>query len=156
MPTGNNLHKRERVLVCAPFGRDGPLIQQHLLAAGLFAHVCSSAEELSAAIGEGAGAAVISDEALSADSVECLRAELARQAPWSDFPVIIMTSGGDTTRDSRFRLRLLEPLGNVSLLERPLRTATLISSVTTALRARRHQHQLAAYLEERDEKERER
>jgi signal transduction histidine kinase len=155
MPKGNNLHQSERVLVCAPFGRDGSLVQKHLLSAGLIAQICSSAQELSAAIGEGAGAAVISDEALTADSVECLRAELARQAPWSDFPVIIMTSGGDTTRDSRYRLRLLEPLGNVSLLERPLRTATLISSVTTALRARRRQYQLAAYLQERDEKERE-
>src|SRR3954451_6546599 len=155
MPKGNNLCQRERVLVCAPFGRDGSLIQKHLLSADLIGHVCSSAQELSTAIGEGAGAAVISDEALTADSVECLRAELARQAPWSDFPVIIMTSGGDTTHDSRYRLRLLEPLGNVSLLERPLRTATLISSVTTALRARRRQYQMAAYLEERDEKERE-
>src|SRR3954468_10068190 len=155
MPKGNNLCQRERVLVCAPFGRDGSLIQKHLLSAGLIAQVCSSAQELSAAIGEGAGAAVISDEALSADSVEYLRAELARQAPWSDFPVIIMTSGGESTQDSRYRLRLLEPLGNVSLLERPLRSATLISSVTTALRARHRQYQLAAYLEERDEKERE-
>lgn len=155
MPKGNNLYHSERVLICAPFGRDGPLIHKHLLSAGLMAQVCSSAQELSAAIGEGAGAAVISDEALSANSVEWLRAELARQAPWSDFPVIIMTSGGDTTHDSRYRLRLLEPLGNVSLLERPLRSATLISSVTTALRARRHQYQLAAYLEERDENERE-
>jgi light-regulated signal transduction histidine kinase (bacteriophytochrome) len=41
------------------------------------------------------------------------------------------------------------------LLERPLRIATLISTVTTALRARRRQYQLAAYLDERDEKERE-
>lgn len=155
MPKGNDLYQRERVLVCAPFGRDGSLIQKHLLSAGVMAEVCSSAQELSAAIGEGAGAAVISDEALSPNSVECLRAELARHAPWSDFPIIIMTSGGDTTHDSRLRLRLLEPLGNVSLLERPLRTATLISSVTTALRARRRQYQLAAYLQERDEKERE-
>jgi len=155
MPKGNNLYQSERVLVCAPFGRDGSLIQEHLSSAGLIAQVCSSAQELSAAIGEGAGAAVISDEALTADSVEWLRAELARQAPWSDFPVIIMTSGGNTTHDSRYRLRLLEPLGNVSLLERPLRSATLISSVMTALRARRRQYQLAAHLEERDEKERE-
>ena len=155
MPKGNSLFQSERVLVCAPFGRDGSLIQKQLLSAGLTAQICNSAQELSAAIGEGAGAAVISDEALTADSVEWLRAELARQAPWSDFPVIIMTSGGDTTHDSRHRLRLLEPLGNVSLLERPLRSATLISSVMTALRARRHQYQLAAYLDERDEKERE-
>src|SRR4051794_6570188 len=94
MRKGNNLYQRERVLLCAPFGRDGLLIQKHLSSAGLIAQVCRSAHELSAAIGEGAGAALIGDEALSADSVEYLRAELARQAPWSDFPVIIMTSGG--------------------------------------------------------------
>src|SRR5436309_2202515 len=110
MLTESNLDQKERVLICAPFGRDGLLIQKHLSSAGIVAQVCSSAQELSAAIGEGAGAAVISDEALSASSVEGLRAELAKQEPWSDFPVIVMTSGGETTNDSRHRLRLLEPL----------------------------------------------
>jgi signal transduction histidine kinase len=141
------------VLICAPFGRDAVLIQQELGTAGLPTEVCNSVEELSIAIGKGAGAALIADEALRPQAVDCLAQQLAQQPPWSDFPVIIMTSGGATTRGSKYRLQLLEPLGNISLLERPLRSATLISSVRAALRARRHQYQLCTHLEEREAKE---
>lgn len=155
MPNKSNPSQRERVLVCAPFGRDASLIHKHLESAGFTTQICSAVHQLSQSIFEGAGVAVIGDEALHASAVECLRAELDRQAPWSDFPIIVMTSGGETTRRSRYRLRLLEPLGNIILLERPLRTATLISSVRTALRARRRQFEMAAYLEEREDKERE-
>ncbi len=145
---------RERVLVCAPFGRDGELIQRELLRAGLAADLCASVEELSSAIRKGAGAALVADEALGPHAVERLSKELADQPPWSDFPLVVMTSGGDTTEGSRYRLRLLEPLGNISLLERPLRSATLISSVRAALRARRHQYQLCQHLEQREANER--
>jgi light-regulated signal transduction histidine kinase (bacteriophytochrome) len=43
----------------------------------------------------------------------------------------------------------------VSLLERPLRTATLVSSIQAALRARRHQYDLAELLHQRHSIERE-
>lgn len=145
----------ERILVCTPFGRDGTLIEMELRAAGLTAEVCSSVEELAAVISDGAGAALISDEALRPGGVACLTATLAQQPPWSDFPLLIMTSGGSITEGSRYRLRLLEPLGNVSLLERPLRVATLISGLQAALRARRHQYQIAAYIQEKEIIERE-
>jgi signal transduction histidine kinase len=147
--------QQERVLICAPFGRDAALIEKELSAAGLTAHVCNSVADLTAAIGEGAGTALIADEALRPEAVDALRNELNRQPPWSDFPLVVMTSGGGTTDASRYRLALLEPLGNVSLLERPLRTATLVSSMQTALRARRHQYDLAELLHERHTIERE-
>jgi signal transduction histidine kinase len=150
MSKSNEPPGSERVLICTPFGRDGTLIQKELRASGLTAGVCSSIEELSRAIGAGAGAALIGDEALLPHAIERLASELRNQPPWSDFPLLVMTSGGDTTKASRYRLGLLAPLGNVSLLERPLRTATLVSSLQAALRARRHQYQLAVHLEERE------
>lgn len=152
---GSEPLQRSRILICAPFGRDAALIQNEILAAGLATTVCDSIEDLSAQIEQGAGAALIADESLRETSVKTLAAALANQQPWSDFPLIIMTSGGDTTRDSRYRLRLLEPLGNVTLLERPLRIETLISSLRAALRARAHQYQLADLLQERAASERE-
>ncbi len=155
MPENGEFSQTERVLVCAPFGRDGALVQSQLVAAGLAGDVFSSVAELSQAIGVGAGVGLISDEALHPEAVDCLRKRLAEQPPWSDFPLVIMTSGGQSTDASRYRLRLLEPLGNVNLVERPVRTATLVSSLQAALRARRHQYQLAAYLSQRDANERE-
>lgn len=61
-----------------------------------------------------------------------------------------MTSGGEATESSQYRLKLLDPLGNVTLLERPLRMATLVSAIRTALRARRRQYEIADYIAERE------
>lgn len=155
MPSESERTHSERVLICAPFGRDATLIEGQLRAAGLTGEVCASIEELSAAINQGAGAALVADEALRGPALECLARRLAEQPPWSDFPLVVMTSGGDATAASRYRLRLLKPLGNINLLERPLRTATLISSLRAALRARRHQYQLAEQLRQRDANQRE-
>jgi len=139
--------RSELVLVCAPFGRDAELIRRVIAAASMEAVVVTSVAELCAGIQDGAATAVIADEVLSPNSVAALTKVLAGQPRWSDFPLIVMTSGGDTTEASRYRLRLLEPLGNLSLLERPLRTATLLSSVRSVLRARRHQYEIAFYME---------
>ncbi len=105
---------------------------------------------LLAQLPEGAGALIIGDEALQAKTVEALSRILAAQPHWSDLPVLIMTSGGEATDASQFRLRLVRPLGNITLLERPLRTATLLSAVQTALRARRRQYEICDILRERD------
>jgi len=138
----------EAVLILAPFGRDAVLIQQELAAAGFSTQVCSSIEDLGHAVRAGAGAAVVADEALPLSSVERLAKQLENQPPWSSFPLLVMTPGGAATSTSRYRLHLLEPLGNVTLLERPLRPETLASSVRAALRARRHQYQLRTLLSE--------
>ena len=61
---------------------------------------------------------------------------------------MVMTSGGATTSASRYRFQLLDPLANVTLLERPLRPETLISALRVALCARRRQYQVAGLLSE--------
>ena len=146
MVRANNELESERVLIHAPFGRDGMLIRGELCAAGFSTLVAGSLEELCEAIGEGAGAALIADEALYPGAIERLVALLGNQPPWSNFPLLVMTSGGGATNASRYRLRLLEPLGNVTLLERPLRPVTLASAVQAALRDRSHQYQLRGLL----------
>lgn len=138
----------ERVLIQAPYGRDGKLIRDELEGAGFCAKVCGGVDELAASIGDGAGTGLIADEALVPPAISHLTSQLKLQPPWSDFPLIVMTSGGGSTEASRDRVRLLEPLGNISLLERPLRPATLVSSVRAALRARRRQYEIRGLLAE--------
>jgi signal transduction histidine kinase len=135
-----------RVLIHAPYGRDGSLIQKELQKAGFLATVCDSVEGLCQAMSEGAAAALIADETLHPSTIGCLADQLASQPKWSDFPLLVLTSGGASTPASRYRLALLRPLGNVTLLERPLRPVTLVSSVDAALRSRRHQYQLCEHL----------
>jgi signal transduction histidine kinase len=146
MLQGSSPSEGMRVLILAPYGRDGILIQGELQTAGFTSTVCASMDELCGMMWDGAGAALIGDEALVASTIQPLARQLKNQPRWSDFPLLIMTSGGASTRASRYRLGLLEPLGNVALLERPLRPVTLISSVRAALRHRRRQYELCNYL----------
>jgi signal transduction histidine kinase/CheY-like chemotaxis protein len=52
--------------------------------------------------------------------------------------------------DSHVAVTTLKTLGNVTLLERPVRVAALVSAVRSALRARARQYEARAYLEERE------
>ena len=47
-------------------------------------------------------------------------------------------------------MRLIEGLGNVSLLERPLNAVTLVSAVQSTLRARRRQYEVQDHLRDRE------
>jgi PAS domain S-box-containing protein len=140
----------ERVLIHAPFGRDGGMIREVLRKADIDGIVCSEIEDLVSEISEGAGAVIIGDEALNPETVAKLSAILSREPQWSDLPFVVMTSGGDPDQGSRARLALVKPLGNYTLLERPLRSATLVSAVESALRARRRQYEICGFLRERD------
>jgi signal transduction histidine kinase/ActR/RegA family two-component response regulator len=72
---------------------------------------------------------------------------LTEQPPWSDIPVLLFTRQG---ADSVAAHDAMRTLGNVTLLERPLRLTALLSAVRTAMRARRRQYQIRGYIEERE------
>ncbi|MBC7506303.1 MAG: PAS domain-containing sensor histidine kinase, partial [Sandarakinorhabdus sp.] len=89
------------------------------------------------------GAAVITDEAMAEFDLAALREALGAQPPWSDPPFLVLTRrefGGWT------RARLADLLGNVTILERPLQSDVLISSVRSALRARTRQPRAQAHI----------
>ncbi len=140
-PETNTPHS-EKVLIVAPFGRDAELLEHVLKGGGIDAHRCPDVEWLVESYRSGAGVALIADEALNKRNIPMLAKALDEQPGWSDFPVLVMTGGGEATGASAYRLNLLAPLGNVTLIERPVRTATLVSAIKTALRARRHQYQI--------------
>ena len=129
----------ERVLVLAPTGRDAVLACQLLASLGLTGHPCADASELYKEIEIGAGAVILADEALHPEVLQGLMERLGQQPPWSDLPLIVFTRGGDA---SELVLENLVPLGNATILERPVRLSTLLSAVKAALRARRRQYQV--------------
>ena len=143
------IHLDFRLLVLAPFGKDGTLIMSVLEKSGFRVEITNSVGALSNAIAQGAGAAIVAEEVLQYETIGALAQCLANQPPWSDFPLIVLTGGGNSTADTESAVRSRDPLGNVSLLERPLRAATLISSVRTALAARQRQYEVRDHLEER-------
>lgn len=137
-----------RVLVVAPLGRDAELISQVLGQAGIACRSCSDIDELIREMAEGAGGAVISQEALSPKLISDIATFLNAQPEWSDCPFIVMTSGGSPSDATLRELRLLENIGNVTLIERPVRPQTLLSAIRSALRARGRQYEIRDKIEE--------
>jgi DNA-binding NtrC family response regulator len=133
-----------RVLILAPIGRDAELARSVLERERLSAEVCPDLGGLISRLEAGAGTAVIADEALNG-RISLLHAWVASQPAWSDFPFIILTGGKALPQE---RLALLQPLGNITLLERPLRSMTLLSVVRAALRARARQYEVEHHLQE--------
>ncbi len=131
-----------RTIIVTPTGKDGRLIAGLLERRSLACHVAASVSAACDSIRDGAGAAIISEEALAANSIQPLLELVQHQPSWSDFPVILLTVSGRVTVESERLRQLRLPLGNIFLLERPLRPETLLSTLEIALRGRQRQYQI--------------
>jgi C4-dicarboxylate-specific signal transduction histidine kinase len=133
-----------RVLVLAQFGRDSELLQTFLKRHNFHSHVVSSAEDLLNELERGAGIGIVTEESFNIP-LEALMRRLAMQPSWSDFPLIVLTSSGETWVPSPY-LAELRNLGNVTLVERPIRSDNLLSAVESAMRARMRQYEVRDFL----------
>lgn len=131
----------ERALVLAPVGRDAQIAAQMLGEAGIHSHACGDLDELCDALEEGAGLAVVTDEALSSGDVRRLSNWLGAQPEWSDFPFVLLTQRGGGLERNPASKRALSLLGNVTFVERPFHPTTLVSLADAALRGRRRQYE---------------
>ena len=135
-----------RVLLLAPTPRDGEASRSLLASAGITCVLCADVKALCGETAAGAAAVIIPEEIVVAETAERL-AQMVRQQPvWSDLPVIVLTRGGI---ESPAGTRALSTLGNVTLVERPVRVSTLLSVVRVAIRARQRQYQTRDHLAER-------
>ncbi len=134
-----------RILIAAPVGRDAVLAQAVLQRADFGAEICRDLDHLSCEIEAGAGAALLSQEALVPSGTACLRASLAAQPPWSDLPVVVLASAEATTAVGE----MLGESANATVLERPVSASTLVGTVRSALRARLRQYDVRDHLQAR-------
>jgi signal transduction histidine kinase len=139
-----------RLLVLAPVGRDAQLVQAMLAAEKVECSTCVNVDGLLRELDIGAAALLLTEEALADDDGR-LASWIAHQPPWSDLPVLLLTRTG---ANSPAATAAVETLGNVTLLERPVRLAALASAVRSALRARARQYQTRSHLLEREEADR--
>jgi two-component system, sensor histidine kinase len=144
MPAPNR--EENRVLVLTPMGKDAALICRELESVSIVCHVCRDRAELAAEVARGVGALLLSEEALVPAWNE-LATWLDEQGTWSDLPILLLTHAGSS---STVVADALGRLGNVSLLERPVRVAALLSTVRSALRARERQYAIREHLRERE------
>ncbi|MFT3768071.1 MAG: hybrid sensor histidine kinase/response regulator [Minicystis sp.] len=126
----------------APTGRDAALARSVLVEAGFHAIACPDMDALCDAVGVGAGLVLLAEEALSPPDLRRLAGALREQPPWSDIPLVVF-SGTDASAAATLRTtEAIAALGNVTLLDWPIRVVSLLSAVRVALRARRRQYQV--------------
>ncbi|RYY92124.1 MAG: hybrid sensor histidine kinase/response regulator, partial [Comamonadaceae bacterium] len=139
-----------RVLIHAPRGRDASVIRHVVEGIPLGAVVAQSADDMLALIGEGASAAVITEEAIARVPEAPMREWLTAQPSWSDFPFIVLAAR-EVAHRSHHALTALLSLGNVLLLERPVHAETLARAIHAAVRARSRQYATRTHLLQLDE-----
>ena len=131
-----------QVLLVTPTGRDAKLIERVLNLADVQSEALKDvASAIEVFQTRDVGALLVAEEALERKEVALLASALAGQPAWSALPVLVLTMGGKATIQSRRQERQQQSLGNTTLLERPIRAATLVSSVRAALHARSRQYQ---------------
>ena len=137
-----------RILIYAPTGQDAPLAARILTLAALDSHVCATLAELGQELERGAGAVLTVEEALAPGGFQLLQACVARQPDWSDLPIILLTRRGADSVNVR---QAVVALGNLALMERPVRTITLVTALHATLRARHKQYQVREAARRKDE-----
>src|SRR6476659_11501167 len=137
----SQMHRNERVIIVAPVGQDAEAMAAALKSEGFETQIYHRLDECSRQMADSAGTVVLTEEALEAVQASRFLDVLRTQAPWSELPLIILTSGGESRRTELLDLAAAAA-GTVTLLERPISSRTLMRSVQVALRSRRRQYQV--------------
>ena len=138
----------KRVLIFAPSGQDAALAAKILGMAQVGNLVVATASALSVELLVGVGAVLTVEEALPSGAMRVLGEFVRIQPNWSDLPIVLLTHRGADSPNVR---QAIQTLGNVTLLERPVRTLTLITSLQSVLRARDKQYQVRETDRRKDE-----
>ena len=142
---GEAARRNLRVLLLPPTSRDAEALQTLLTGEGFECEPCKTMSDVCARLNRGAGAIVVSEESLYSGH-QGLASWVAAQPVWSDLPIIVLSKSGT---EFPALATIIATLGNVSILERPVRMTTLISIVRSALRARERQYQVRDHLADR-------
>ena len=138
------------VAVLAPTGQDGRVAEKVLSRAGLDPRICADMAGVCELIEQDAiGVLLLAEEALAPRARDKLFESLGRQQSWSDVPIVILTGQDELSGTLPPTLNSVAQKGNVTLLERPVRVATLTTLIRSGLRARQRQLDVKANLEQR-------
>lgn len=131
----------QRLLVRSSTRRDGEVASKVVRGAGIECTICVDDDMLIRELACGAGALMLVEEILVPKTVDLLAGYVADQPAWSDLPMLILTHEGANSPALR---AAAERLGNITLMERPVRTAALVSAIRSAMKARQRQYQMRA------------
>ncbi|MDI6028165.1 sensor histidine kinase [Corticibacterium sp. UT-5YL-CI-8] len=131
-------------LILAPFGRDASVAAGILDGKGFSSEICACIDDCVDRF-EQAFCFIVTEEALLAEERGRLSEWVKTQPKWSDFPLVLLTTRGNPIDE---RLAFLSEYG-VSL-ERPFGPLALVAAVRSAVRARKRQLEVRAFLDERE------
>ncbi|PAY17547.1 hypothetical protein CKO51_21025 [Rhodopirellula sp. SM50] len=129
----------QTVTVLAPTPQDARYCDQVLRDHGVPVEFAASVYEVTARIREGAGVVLIAQEYLTGDATDHLRQAVREQPSWSDVPILVLLAQCGSS--PRVIADLLS-IGHVTLIERPLRIALLVSTLQAKLRDRLRQYEV--------------
>jgi len=131
------------------------MAERVLKTAGFSPHLCADMKDVCELLErEEIGVCLMAEEALNVSSRQTLFDALEKQPSWSDVPVIILTGEDELSGTLPKALSGIAVKGNVTLLERPVRVATLTTVIRSGLRARQRQLDVRDHLAERTAAER--
>lgn len=135
--TDTGASRSECVLVVAPTRKDAAVTRKLLEDARIEATVESDFGRMAGLVDAGLGALLLTDLTLASPGMATLAAALRGQPAWSAVPVVVLCPQGT---ESPAVTQLLQAVPNVTILDRPASTRTLVSALAAALRGRRSQY----------------
>ena len=106
----------ERAVILAPQGRDAQVAANILREGGLTAEICNDLRSFTEEIAQGAGVAVLTDDAIRNADIKILAGWISSQPSWSDFPFVLLTDRGGGLERNPIATRHMAALGNVVFL----------------------------------------
>jgi PAS domain S-box-containing protein len=144
------VNDERRVLVLPATGVDGIAMRKVFAAHSIGCVTFFDMGQMCAALYHGAGALIVAEEMLLAEP-RTLSDCVGRQPVWSNIPLIILSRSG---HESAKLSAVLAELGEATVVERPIRTTTLVTLVKSSLRARERQYQVRQHLTEQERAQR--
>jgi len=143
-----------RAICLVPAAADAAVCVKVLADSALRVATCTGPDEFDKALRPPVDLVLAAEEALEGRAGTALARFLADQEDWSVIPLIVLTK--DVAQAGLRALNGAAPRGGVVLLERPVRLATLVSTVALAIHGRRQQYHVRNLLAEEAKRVRER
>lgn len=142
--------QEERILICMGGEANANFALSTLEQNGFETDVCRDLRQFCQKAEEGAGAGLLGEDVVLHEDLSALLGCLADQPIWSDFPLIVATSGGEPLQEALKKLRSTRGIGNVIFAGWPLGEPDLVNAAYVSLRARRRQYAIRTLMDQRE------